>query len=66
MKLGASKHEGANRTDDKSLVMGKILSPDLPVEPVESRVNYLNAEFGIKSWLLTKDHKRIALSILDR
>src|SRR5262245_30063060 len=23
--------------------------------------NYLNAEYGIKSWLLTKDHKRIAL-----
>jgi cytochrome c oxidase subunit 1 len=25
------------------------------------RTNYLNAEYGIKSWLLTKDHKRIAL-----
>jgi cytochrome c oxidase subunit 1 len=28
-----------------------------PVEPV----NYLNADYGIKSWLLTTDHKRIAL-----
>ena len=26
--------------------------------------NYLNAEYGIKSWLLTKDHKRIALLYL--
>ncbi|MBC7910025.1 MAG: cytochrome c oxidase subunit I [Pyrinomonadaceae bacterium] len=42
----------------------KKVSPDLPVEPVESRVNYLNAQYGIKSWLLTKDHKRIALLYL--
>jgi len=27
-------------------------------------VNYLNREYGIKSWLLTKDHKRIALLYL--
>src|SRR5262244_2397800 len=26
--------------------------------------NYLNAEYGIKSWLLTTDHKRIALLYL--
>src|SRR5205809_1982299 len=26
--------------------------------------NYLNAEYGLKSWLLTKDHKRIALLYL--
>jgi cytochrome c oxidase subunit 1 len=42
----------------------KTVSPDLPVEPIESRVNYLNASYGIKSWLLTKDHKRIALLYL--
>ncbi len=29
-----------------------------PVE--EPRINYLNATYGIKSWLLTTDHKRIA------
>ncbi len=29
-----------------------------------SRSNYLNAAYGIKSWLLTKDHKRIALLYL--
>src|SRR3954462_8062199 len=26
--------------------------------------NYINAEFGIRSWLLTVDHKRIALLYL--
>jgi cytochrome c oxidase subunit 1 len=34
---------------------------ELPAEP---RVNYLNASYGIKSWLLTTDHKRIALLYL--
>ncbi len=33
------------------------------VKPVE-RTNYLNADYGIKSWLLTTDHKRIALLYL--
>ena len=28
---------------------------------VQERETYLNASYGIKSWLLTKDHKRIAL-----
>ena len=32
--------------------------------PKPRRVNYLNAEYGLKSWLLTKDHKRIALLYL--
>jgi cytochrome c oxidase subunit 1 len=27
----------------------------------QSRVHYLNATYGIKSWLLTTDHKRIGL-----
>ncbi|HEX8161170.1 MAG TPA: cytochrome c oxidase subunit I [Pyrinomonadaceae bacterium] len=39
-----------------------------PATP-ESRVrfahaNYINADYGIKSWLLTRDHKRIALLYL--
>jgi cytochrome c oxidase subunit 1 len=37
---------------------------DLPEVPAESGVNYLNAKYGIKSWLLTTDHKRIALLYL--
>ncbi|MHB8652672.1 MAG: cytochrome c oxidase subunit I [Terriglobia bacterium] len=35
------------------------------LEPsIESRVHYLNVSYGIKSWLLTTDHKRIALLYL--
>lgn len=30
----------------------------------EAKTNYLNADYGIKSWLLTTDHKRIALLFL--
>ena len=36
----------------------------IPTAPVETRVNYLNVSYGIKSWLLTKDHKRIGLLYL--
>ena len=32
--------------------------------PLPSKVNYINAQYGLKSWLLTKDHKRIALLYL--
>jgi cytochrome c oxidase subunit 1 len=32
--------------------------------PQESRVHYLNVSYGVKSWLLTVDHKRIALLYL--
>jgi cytochrome c oxidase subunit I len=34
------------------------------VVPTVERENYLNAQYGIKSWLLTTDHKRIALLYL--
>lgn len=34
------------------------------VIPKPPRSNYLNAEFGLKSWLLTRDHKRIGLLYL--
>jgi cytochrome c oxidase subunit 1 len=37
---------------------------DIPDRPAESRVNYLNASYGIRSWLLTVDHKRIGLLYL--
>jgi cytochrome c oxidase subunit 1 len=40
------------------------MSAALAEAPSESRVHYLNAELGIKSWLLTTDHKRIALLYL--
>jgi cytochrome c oxidase subunit 1 len=32
--------------------------------PEKEKRNYLNAEAGLKSWLLTKDHKRIAILYL--
>src|SRR6266550_280987 len=32
--------------------------------PTAAKVNYINAEYGLKSWLLTRDHKRIALLYL--
>ncbi len=35
-----------------------------PVSTQEGHVNYLNAEYGWKSWLLTTDHKRIAVLYL--
>ena len=35
----------------------------IPDEP-EPRETYLNVKYGVKSWLLTKDHKRIALLYL--
>jgi cytochrome c oxidase subunit 1 len=37
---------------------------DIHEVPAESRINYLNASYGIKSWLFTTDHKRIALLYL--
>ena len=30
----------------------------------QEREHYLNASYGLKSWLLTKDHKRIGLLYL--
>src|SRR6516225_11208845 len=32
--------------------------------PRTPEVNYLNAAFGVKSWLFTTDHKRIAILYL--
>src|SRR5437588_5028090 len=37
-----------------------------PPEPLPALVspNYLNVDFGVRSWLLTTDHKRIAILYL--
>ena len=35
--------------------------PEKPSAPVKEPVNYLTVAYGVKSWLLTVDHKRIAL-----
>jgi cytochrome c oxidase subunit 1 len=36
----------------------------VPPPPRQPHVNYLNVAFGVRSWLLTTDHKRIALLYL--
>src|SRR5512142_1160229 len=36
-------------------------TPSTITTPAVERDNYLNADFGIRSWLLTTDHKRIAI-----
>src|SRR5215204_5131703 len=41
--------------------MKPIESFEVPLPP---KVNYINATYGLKSWLLTRDHKRIALLYL--
>jgi cytochrome c oxidase subunit 1 len=35
-----------------------------PTPPAETEVTYLNAAYSVRSWLLTKDHKRIAILYL--
>ncbi|HEY2798917.1 MAG TPA: cytochrome c oxidase subunit I [Thermoanaerobaculia bacterium] len=42
--------------------MSAELTPPLPETP--PRTSYLTAGYGVKSWLLTRDHKRIALLYL--
>ncbi|MBA2338866.1 MAG: cytochrome c oxidase subunit I [Pyrinomonadaceae bacterium] len=39
-------------------------SPGGRMRPVPAERNYLNADYSVRSWLLTKDHKRIALLYL--
>jgi cytochrome c oxidase subunit 1 len=44
---------------------GKESTPSPPHDPTTSPpLNYLNVAFGAKSWLLTTDHKRIAILYL--
>jgi hypothetical protein len=38
--------------------------PERPGTAPRERANYLSAGYGVKSWLLTTDHKRIALLYL--
>ncbi len=41
-----------------------IPTPELPPEQEKKRKHYLNHDYGILSWLLTVDHKRIGLMYL--
>ena len=40
------------------------LRPSVPAEPAISEPNYINVSYGVKSWLLTVDHKRIGILYL--
>jgi cytochrome c oxidase subunit 1 len=41
-----------------------VIDSPLPAVPEEEQISYINAEYGILSWLLTKDHKRIGILYL--
>ena len=49
--------------DVKPSILDGVPLPDLMPPEVEEE-NYLNAEYGVRSWLLTRDHKRIGLLYL--
>src|ERR1700689_4554924 len=42
----------------------RFMSTTLPHPELDVQRNYLNADYGWKSWLFTTDHKRIALLYL--
>src|SRR5688572_23903714 len=47
--------------------MSSVLEPvaqRIATVPPERRLHYLNVRFGVASWLLTTDHKRIAVLYL--
>lgn len=44
--------------------VAELPPPAPPAPPEAERVTYLNVAYGVTSWLLTKDHKRIALLYL--
>jgi len=44
--------------------MATTYQPTTPEAAAEEPVNYLNVEYGWKSWLFTTDHKRIAMLYL--
>ena len=41
-----------------------LLTPPAQSAPTIPKVNYLTKEYGLRSWLLTGDHKRIAILYL--
>jgi cytochrome c oxidase subunit 1 len=41
-----------------------IQPPPVEPQPARPRLHYLNIAFGVRSWLLTTDHKRIAILYL--
>src|SRR5262245_61250066 len=61
------KAKTSTRGDSRSMRPQTVLPPDVPTAPAaaeETHENYLRADHGLKSWLLTKDHKRIGILYL--
>ena len=50
--------------DGNAMSIATLIQPEQQPAPRTERENYLNVTYGISSWLLTKDHKRIALLYL--
>ncbi len=64
-ELSAAGRHAAHHAAEGEAVSIAVLEPrDLSEPPEEPRETYLNASTGVLSWLLTKDHKRIALLYL--
>src|SRR6516165_1397717 len=47
-----------------STVTAETPAGDASPAPAPRRIHYLNVDFGVRSWLLTTDHKRIAILYL--
>src|SRR5262249_6365497 len=60
------EHHAAHRVHQVAHAGGRedAMTGELTAELTEGRTNYLNADYGVRSWLLTVDHKRIALLYL--
>src|ERR1700678_332563 len=50
--------------DGNAMSIATLIQPEQQPAPRTERENYLNVAYGVVSWLLTKDHKRIALLYL--
>src|SRR5207248_708207 len=58
------RRAGRRRGADRTAIMSSVTLHDVRfIEPEKTR-NYLNIDYGAFSWLLTKDHKRIAILYL--
>src|SRR5205085_6323930 len=64
-ELSAADRDTAHSIDGHSAVTTQLLAPSPPPHPPRTeRLHYLNVSRGMASWLLTKDHKRIAILYL--
>ena len=61
MSTAATTTGGRIRIPELDYTPQSIPAPELPPEQEKERVHYLNHAYGIFSWLLTVDHKRIGI-----